>query len=283
MLGVVAISFAAIFFRKAAPTHPLVASATRLAMASVLLLPFLLRRKTRLTAEVTRTAILAGVFYALHFGAWVWSLTLTSVASSVTLVTATPLMLAGWALITKTDRASRRHWIAIGVALAGLSLIGWRDLMNSDHALTGDLLALLGAFAMAVNLVLVRRLGHINVFSFACIACGSGALVITIVAFASGIPFALPDHGLFYMFLCALVPQIVGHGALTWSLRHLKPTVVGMATVGEPVGSTLLAWWLLDEHLDPLIGLGCAVTLAAVVLAVRAPRSLPTDRATASR
>ena len=276
VFGVIAISFAAIFFRKAAPTHPLIASATRLGIASVLLLPFFVR--ARPSREVTRTALIAGFFYALHFGAWVWSLTLTSVASSVTLVTATPIMLAAWALLTRTDQATRRHWFAIVIALVGLALIGWRDLGTAQQALTGDALALLGAFAMAVNLVLVRRLGDIDVFAFGCVACGSAAVVIALVALAMGVPFTLPDHGLFYMFLCALIPQIIGHGALTWSLRHLKPTVVGMATVGEPVGSTILAWWVLDENLDPLIGLGCAITLAAVIASVKAPQESLADK-----
>jgi hypothetical protein len=43
VVGVVALSFAAPFFRKAAPTHPLAASAIRLACAALLLAPFVLR------------------------------------------------------------------------------------------------------------------------------------------------------------------------------------------------------------------------------------------------
>ncbi len=91
-VAVTAVSFAAIFFRKASPTHPLVAAGLRLAFASVLLSPWLLSawRRGTLTRTVLLHGSVAGLFYGVHFGAWVSSLTLTSVAASVTLVTATP-------------------------------------------------------------------------------------------------------------------------------------------------------------------------------------------------
>ena len=72
--------------------------------------------------KTLKLAILGGGCYAVHFGAWVSSLTMTTVASSVTLVTATPLMLAlvGW--FTGKDKPSARLWIAIGVACVGLAV-----------------------------------------------------------------------------------------------------------------------------------------------------------------
>ena len=95
-LAITAISFAAIFFRKAAPTHPLVAAGVRLAVATILLSPMVLRarRDGRLPGPVIRSAAWGGLAYAVHFGAWVTSLTMTTVAASVTLVSATPVLLA---------------------------------------------------------------------------------------------------------------------------------------------------------------------------------------------
>ncbi|MFN8569520.1 MAG: hypothetical protein U0Z44_18805 [Kouleothrix sp.] len=34
----------------------------------------------------------------------------------------------------------------------------------------------------------------------------------------------------------ALGPQLLGHTALNWSLRHLSPAFVAVATLGEPIG-----------------------------------------------
>ncbi len=267
VVAVVSISFAAIFFRKAAPTHPIVAAGIRLCVAALLLLPVLLKaaHAGRLTRRLLRTGALAGLLYGLHFGTWVASLTMTSVAASVTLVTSTPLMLAVVGLVTGRDRPTRRLWGSLGLALVGVSLIGGAD------ALTGDAFALAGGAAMAGYLIVARRLGdEMDLWPFMAIATAVGGVSMMGLAAALGIPLsAASDEALFYLVLAALVPQLVGHGLLTWTLRHTTPTTVGMATVGEPVGAAALGWLWLGEKVGPVTMLGCAVTLCAVALAIR--------------
>ncbi len=271
-VAVTAISFAAIFFRKAQPTHPLVAAGIRLTLASVILLPIswrAWRRGTLRTPEI-RAGMVAGLLYGLHFGSWVWSLGLTTVAASVTLVTATPLMLALVGVATGRDRPEGKLWLSLGLAVVGVVLIGGTDLGRSTDALIGDGLAVVGAAAMAGYLVLVRRLpADLDVLGFSGVACAVGAAALALAALVAGTGFApASDEALMYLVLAALVPQIIGHGLLTWSLRHTTPVVVGIATVGEPVGASILGWFWLGEAVPPLVAVGCAVTLSAVVLAV---------------
>ena len=276
-LAVTAIAFAAILFRKALPTHPIAAAGIRLLVAAVLLSPFLWRahRRRGLSRRLVGAATVGGLMYGVHFGAWVASLQLTSIAASVTLVTATPLLLAVVALSTGKDRPSRRLWGALGLALCGLVIIGGRDLITSSDALVGDALALLGAAAMAGYLLCGRWLGDkMDVLGFSAIATTVGGLALLATAAASGIPFVAASWDAFgYLVLAALVPQLVGHNLLTWSLRHTTPTVVGLSTLGEPVGAALIGWLWLSEAPAPLTALGCAVTLCAVMLAIRSRAS----------
>lgn len=271
-VGVTAIAFAAIFFKKAQPTHPLVSAGIRLAVAAVLLAPFVIRahRAGRLDRAHLRAGALAGLCYAVHFGAWVWSLGLTSVAASVTLVTATPLLLGVLSLLTGRDRPSRRLWGAIGVAVVGVAVIGAADAGGGGHALLGDALALLGAAAMAGYLFVARGLGpRLDVMALAGMATAGGAVVLLGTAWAAGIPIEPASaEAAVYLVLAALFPQLVGHGLLTWTLRHTTPTVVGVATVGEPVGSTLLGWLWLGEGVAPMVAVGCSITLSAVIIGV---------------
>ncbi len=272
LTAVVAISFAAPFFRKAEGVHPLLKAAIRLAIAAVLLSPFVLRalRSGRLKAPELRAAVVGGGCYALHFGAWVTSLGLTTVAASVTLVTATPLLLAVVALVTGRDRPSRGLWVALVVALIGVTTIGGADLGSSPVALAGDGLALLGAGAMAGYMLTVRPLGQIDVLGFMGVAVAIGALILLAVSLAMGLdPTQISAEALFWLAMAALVPQLIGHSALTWSLRHTSPTVVGMATVGEPVGAAALAWIWLGEQPSGQVLLGCLFTMSAVMLALR--------------
>jgi len=276
LAAVVAISFAAIFFREAAPTHPLAAAGIRLAMVALILSPLTLRALSagRLRGYALRASLGAGLAYAVHFGAWVASLELTSVAASVTLTTASPLILALVGAVTRRDPPSLRAWAAIGIGVVGMSLVGGGDLSFGADALLGDGLAFLGAAAVAVFLLLGRSLGPVlDVWVFIGVAAAVGALALGLTAWAIDASF-LPAswRALGFLALATLLPHLVGHVLLTWALRHATPTTVGMATLGEPVGATLLAWLWLGEPVAAITAIGCAVTLVGVALAVARPR-----------
>jgi drug/metabolite transporter (DMT)-like permease len=276
---VLAISFAAIFFRKAAPTNPLVAAGIRLAVASIILMPVIYRAAAKglVTLRLIRSGIIAGLLYGVHFGTWVTSLTLTSVASSVTLVTATPLLLAVTAIITGRDKPDPKHWWSMALACCGIAIIGSHDHSLGVEALMGDALAFGGAAAMAGYMLVGRRLGDaMHVWSFAAIATFVGAVALLGTAFFLGIPIeAASNEALLYLVLAALVPQLIGHNLLTWALRYVRPTVVGIATIGEPVGAALLGWLWLDEAVSATVALGCSLTIAAVLLALKGSNNPP--------
>lgn len=275
ILGVVAISFAALFFKLAAPTHPIAMSAIRLLLSAALLSPMVLRARRRgeVDARFLKRASAAGIAYAVHFGAWVWSLELTTVAASVTLVTATPLVLAIWSLVRGVDRPTAGVWAALALAAVGVGTIGGVDLLASDTAIYGDALAVLGAGGMAAYMLIVRPMGPIDVLAFTGVAALVGGVLLSLVAIATGISLAPASAtALAALLAAALLPQLVGHTALTWSLRHTTPTVVGIATLGEPVGATLLAISFLSEVPSPLTAVGCVITTTAVAVALLSSR-----------
>lgn len=270
-LAIASISFAAICFRKAAPTHPLVMSAVRLSIASALLMPWLFKAygKKQLSKKIVQAGLLAGLFYAIHFGAWVWSLTLTSVAASVTLVTATPIVLAVLGLLTKKDPPSKPLLGALLIASLGIAMIGGTDWSANTSALIGDALAFLGAVAMAGYLLNARRLGQdFPILGFSAIACACGALLLWLTILITNQPIALSTNSLIWLTMAALIPQLMGHTLLTWSLKHISPTQAGIATLGEPVGSTLLGMLILKEFVPWTTLVGCGFTLFAVLIAM---------------
>lgn len=282
VFAVMALSFAAIFFRLAAPAHPLVIAGTRLGLAGIVLSPWTIAaiRRGALRGPKLRGAVFAGGAYAVHFGTWVTSLTLTSVAASVTLVTATPLLLAVFAIATGRDRPLARHWIALGVALVGVAVIGGGDFANPD-ALFGDALAFAGAVAMAGYMLLARKYAiDVDPLAFTGVAAAVAGVLLLGSALAIGVPIEFPSLASFgFVALSTLVPQLIGHNLLTYALRHTRPTVVGLSTVGEPVGSTLLGWLLLDHVPGLVVLIGCAITASAVVLSLTGSLGQPARRA----
>lgn len=295
IIGVIAISFAAPLFKLSAPTHPLIAAATRLSVAmSLWLLITLITQITKRRAlrghmnragvgelqrldrsfdrAQLRTAALCGVCYAVHFGAWVWSLGLTSVITSATLVTTTPLMLGVIGLISGRDRPSPQ--LMMGGAIAAIGVVGFalEATWSAHDTLLGDSLALLGALAMVPYLLLTRRLGaRLELAPFSLVATGVGALLlwgsawVALPASAISLPTGDP---LLALIGAAVIPQLVGHSALTLSLRRLTPTEVGVATLLEPLGAASLAWWWMGESPSVITGAASLVTLLGVSVAL---------------
>ena len=68
----------------------------------------------------------------------------------------------------------------------------------------------------------------------------------------------------------AIRPQLLGHTAFNWSLRHLSATFVALSILGEPVGSAVLAYVIFGEGLAALQLAGFLLILVGIFVAARA-------------
>jgi drug/metabolite transporter (DMT)-like permease len=66
-----------------------------------------------------------------------------------------------------------------------------------------------------------------------------------------------------------VVSQLIGHNAMNWALGFLPAAMVAIAILGEPVGATVIAAFVLDEVPTLLELAGAAVVLVGVYLALR--------------
>lgn len=271
-LGVVAISCAAVLVRLA-EAPPLAVAAFRMLAASALLLPIGLLRAAgemrKLLQGQWRLLALAGVLLALHFALWISSLSHTSVASSVVLVTTTPLFvaLASWALFRERLRGAT--FAGIAISLVGALFIGYAGLERGGAALSGNLLALAAAIAMAGYLLVGRRLRRsAGLLAYSSVVFTVAALVLLCAVIISGTPFTGYSGSTYIAMLAlALVPQLVGHMSLNWALRFLPATMVTVAVLGEPVGASLLAWAALGEPPTVLEAAGGVLMMAGIAFA----------------
>ncbi len=226
---------------------------------------FLLPRKEGL-------ALLAlGVVLGLHFGFWIPSVRSTSVTASVVLVTAHPLLVAALSHLYLREKASGLTLAGIAVALGGVALIFGSDLGSAN--LTGDLLAVGGAVSLGVYLIAGRfkRREGLPVLTYTTYVYAGAALTLGAAALVLGSPVsAVSPRDLALIFLMALVPGMFGHTLYNWALRFLRATVVSATHVIEPLGASLLAWWLFSQQPPPGTALGGAVTLAGILLVVYA-------------
>lgn len=248
-------------------------SAWRLAVAASILaaMPGRDRNAAPLTLRVRARLVLAGGCLAAHFATWFASLALIPVARSTLLVTTSPLFsgLAGRLLLGA--RLGVRFWTGLAVGLAGAVMVMGGPSALGGGALMGDLLALAGAALMAAYLLLVEdlqpRLGTRRVVGWTTASAALvAALPVVLREGAAAVPSGLAAwQSILGM---ALIPQLIGHTALNWSLHHFPAGVVGAATLLEPVFAAALAWWLLGETLTAFQMAGAVVLLGGVGLAL---------------
>lgn len=283
--GVVAVSTGAVFVRLAdAPA--LVTAAYRMGLATVILLPFAVRHAgaelRRLSFKDVGLAGLSGLFLALHFATWISSLDYTSVANSVVLVNTIPLWVALLAPFLTHDRVGRRTVLSAVVCVSGGVVIGWGDISGGGgSALRGDLLAVVGAMAAAVYLLLGRRLrARLSLLAYVTVCYASAAVLLWLLVFALRLPVCGFSAGTYWAFLgMALISQIAGHSSYNWALKWFSSSLVAVSLLGEPVGSTILAYFVLGERLSVVKVLGGGLILIGIYLAAAQERkSAPCDR-----
>ena len=225
-----------------------------------------------------RLSVVAGLFLGAHFATWIPSLSFTSVASSVALVSTQPV----WAALIARGRGEyvpAGAWWGIGSAVAGAVVLSGVDLAVDPRALFGDLLALIGGVLAAAYVTVgaeVRRTVPTTVYALACYGVAAGALLV--VCLVGRQPLAGSDYdATTWLALVAMVagPQLLGHTVVNRVLGTTSPTLVSVAILFEIVGSALLAWVAFDE-VPPASAIPAAILIGAgVVLVVRSGAEEP--------
>src|SRR6056297_1349395 len=274
-VAVVAVSTGAILVRLSdAPAT--VAAFYRVLFTTLPLVPVALWRYRSDFGHIGRRdllfATLSGVALAIHFASWFESLTWTSVAASVTIVQSQPLFVALGAWLLLDERLSVRIVAGILLAVAGMVTMALGDLLTGvlvgPNPLYGNARALLGA-VMAAGYVLAGRSlrQRVSLVPYVVVVYSVCTVVLLGIALAQGAQLTGYPAREWALFAgLALGPGLFGHTVINWALAHLRSSVVSVSLLGEPVGSTLLAFALLSEAPTLVTVGGGAVVLTGIAV-----------------
>ena len=280
-VGVLSVSTGAIFVRYAQQeAASLTIAAYRMGIAFVVvLIPTLIKHRRELQSLTYRDLVLAatsGLFLAVHFATWVYSLEMTSVAVSVVLVNTAPLWVGLLTPLMTRERLAPATILGITISVVGAMGIGWGLESDGDspNHLLGGVLATIGAVGLAVYLLIGRNLLRRHSLGVYVTVCyGTAAVYLWLAALGTGqqiTGFTPPIWS--FMIGLALVSQILGHTTNNWALRFFSASMIAVALLGEPICSTLLAYVLFDETLTAVQVGGAALILIGIYLAARAER-----------
>lgn len=155
----------------------------------------------------------------------------------------------------------------MGIAILGVMCIGWGDLGLSKKAILGDLLSFLSVIAVVGYLFIgqttVKKVSHwiysFTVFTFA-------GLFMAVYNIVMNVPFTGYSAWDWWIFLLLAIVPTASHMINNWLLNYVNATTISMSILGEPVGASILAFFLLGEKLNSMQIIGGVFVLFGVFL-----------------
>jgi len=272
-VAILATSSSAILVRYAEGAPALALAFWRCALGALCLAPWARARLPRMTLMQYLLPILAGAFLAVHFGTWISSVGLTTVASAILLVSTTPIFVAAADRMLFGIRLTRRGWAGIVLAIAGVGTIGGGDFAGGSIA--GDGLALAGAVAAAGYLMAGQRARRdLGTLEYAALAYRCAAALLLVACGIAGVPlWGWSGRTWLVVALMAAGPQLLGHTMINFVLKAFDATTVTVTVMLEPVVTIVLAFFFLGEVPSSLVLPGGLAILAGIYAVARSQRS----------
>lgn len=222
-----------------------------------------------------------GIILAAHFYFWISSLETIQVASSVTLVTAHPVLVAPLAYFLFRERLSAINIIGICICLSGTMVLILGNYSLTSSTLVGNLLAVLGGIAAGLYILGGRHLRKtLSTPTYVFIVFGTATLMLGVVCVIFGSPLSkITIKSYELLLLMAMISGIGGHTLYNWALKYVRASVVSVSLLFEPIGASLLAFALpwLHEVPTPYTILGGCLIIYGIYLTMLEYKSRDTQ------
>jgi drug/metabolite transporter (DMT)-like permease len=280
LLGVLSISFSAIFVRLAA-VSPVTATFYRAAYAiPILAVVWLVTRAGDRRGPRERwLAVVSGLILAADLTLWHESIALVGAGLGTVIANVQVVFVAAAAWLLFAERPSAGRIAMIGIVLVGVALTSGLARPDAYGAspVAGALVGLLAGFAYAVFLLVYREANRTA-------GPRSGPLLDSTLGMATGaLACALfdprftftphrPAH--LWLVLLAIGSQVIGWLLIGRALPELPALETSVLLLGQPVFAVIWGVLLFNERLSVLQWAGSAIVLAGVAT-LSIPRGEP--------
>ncbi|HEY3344412.1 MAG TPA: DMT family transporter [Anaerolineaceae bacterium] len=262
----------AVIMIKASTEQPLLIAAYRLLIAAVALSPFFFRdlrtSPEPYTWQHLRWAALPAVILAVNFMAWVFGARMTQVASASLISNLTPVAMPFFLWAFYRERVTRREVLGTVFTLAGLVLLTGSSLSISHTNFIGDLVCLGTMLTFACYLALGRKnAARISLWRYIVPLYFMAGLICLVCAsiFINPVKaYTLPN--VLYILGLGLIPTVIGHTSLNFAMKYFRGQVVGVANLTQPLFSSVLGFFFLNEQPTAILYISAAVILVGVLI-----------------
>ena len=160
---------------------------------------------------------------------------------------------------------------SIKVVALILALVGSALTVDPDGGqLIGALMAIVAALIYSIYIIVgTNVMKHVSAVQSSTIIFASAGVVFGILAFTSGAHFPASNSGWLAMLGIIVISTIIPVVTFLAGLERIGPTNAAMLSTLEPVVTVLLAAWLFEERLMPIVMVGGGLILVAVILLTR--------------
>ncbi len=281
LFGVFSCATSVVFIRIGA-TDPVPLSAYRLLIGGSLLLPLALRHGLRglPLPGLVRRAWAPALLLAVHFGTWNTGARLTPSAHATLIVNMVPVVMPLLLVAVLGERITRAEAAGTAVALAGVLLLAAGDLHFSREHAMGDAVCFLSMLFYAGYLVFGRKnrdlpsvhLYVVPVYLLAGLACLLWTILLELAG--SGVVWLGPDRRTEWLSIMglALVPTVLGHSIINWSLRVIRGQAVVILNLAQFVFAGILGFLLLGEVPRAPFYAASLLVVAGALIVIRGAR-----------
>jgi drug/metabolite transporter (DMT)-like permease len=224
-----------------------------------------LARSPRVIRNIGRWGVAVAVLFGIQTVLFITSITNTTVANTLVVMSAAPLFAAIWARLFYGEPVGRRMWTVIVVAMTG---VGFMFSGSVDGAglgggsLGGDLAAVGAAAAFGAEFVIIRRHRDVNMVP----AMGLGGLVAAVLVLPLAAPASITAADFGYLALSGFVVLPLGFGLLAVAPRFLPGAEVGLITLLETILGPLWVWLAIGEEPGARTLIGGAVVVGTLAM-----------------
>ena len=231
-------------------------------LAGTLSVVFVVQNGWRVRAalrELRPWALIGSLAIAAVNTCFILSLTYTTVANTMFLLSAAPFFAAllGWIVLGET--VERGVWLAMGVALVGMGIMVWDGL--GTGTLLGNALAVMAAFCFGSFVVVLRKGRGVNMLPVVIL----GAVLSGLNAgFMSSGSYAISYHDVALLFLWGTLLSGTVHVIFTWGSRHVPGAELTLLVLIEFILAPMWVWLVVDERPSVATLVGGVLVMASV-------------------
>jgi len=245
----------------------------RMLFASLILWIFSMYRKQgnmKVKPNLKRT-IFAGILLGIHFALFFEAIKITKIANATFLGTLAPFFTLLVEFFILKRYYDKKVLLGLFCTLIGsIIILGYNFDLETQYTL-GNIYAILCSVSIAGALMIgekVREKENTIVYTRSLYLSAAITLFfISLLANENLIAYNLYEFlGLLFL---GLVPTILGHNSIYYSIRYVSPTIVAAFPLGEPIIATIFAYFIFSEAITFNIFLGGLITFLGLILISR--------------